>query len=250
MRPLLFLDVEATGTEKEDRLLQVAYRYHPMNQGASEDCNEMFTPPVPIKIPAMAIHHITPKMLEGRPSFEESHVRNRLRQLSAEGAVFIAHNAKYDLGMLEKEEVRFPVFIDTLKIARHIDTDGRFENHQLQYLRYFYGIEIEAVAHDAFGDILVLERVFEKLMDELADMENPLRTTPFAQSDLIDRMIEITRLPSLVRVFTFGKYGANRELVADVAKNDPGYLQWLLEQKSQKPEGEEDWIYTLKHYLQ
>ncbi len=39
--------------------------------------------------------------------------------------------------------------------------------------------------------------------------------------------------------------------VEDVASKDKGYLQWLLKQKleSEQIEMEEDWIFTLKHFL-
>ena len=36
---------------------------------------------------------------------------------------------------------------------------------------------------------------------------------------------------------------------AEVAKVDPGYLEWLLKQKEESDQIDEDWIYTLKHHL-
>ena len=60
-------------------------------------------------------------------------------------------------------------------------------------------------------------------------------------------MIEISSKPSLMNLFNFGKY--NGKTVEDVANIDRGYLEWMLTQKEQNPENEEDWIYTLNHYL-
>ncbi len=37
--------------------------------------------------------------------------------------------------------------------------------------------------------------------------------------------------------------------VADVAKNDRGYLEWMLREKLNSPDKDEDWIHTLKHHL-
>lgn len=240
MNNLLFLDVEATGTEKEDRLLQVAYRY----QG--KDVNELFRPPIPIKIAAMAVHHITDKMVADKPLFDHSAVKEELQLLSSQNVILVAHNAKYDLGMLAKEGITFPKFIDTLKIARYIDTDGRFENHQLQYLRYYYGVEVEAVAHDAFGDIVVLEAVFAKLYTEFAAKQGK-KVTEDMLDGMLSTMVSISEKPSLLSDIRFGKYAGQK--IADIAKRDRGYLEWLLAQKRQKPDGEEDWIYTLNYYL-
>ncbi len=242
MRKLLFLDVEATGTDKDDRLLQLAY----IAQDDAEQwtVDELFKPPVPIKLEAMAIHHVTEKMVAEKPAFEGSETQASLRRLANDGFIFIAHNAPYDLGMLAKEGVEFPRFIDTLKVAKHLDTDGRFANHQLQYLRYFYGIEVEATAHDAMGDILVLRHVFWRLVDELSAQ---LGDKYESNDKTIELMDSISKLPSLIKTFRFGKHDG--EALADVAKSDRGYLEWLLEQKLQKPEGEEDWIYSLRQYL-
>jgi DNA polymerase III epsilon subunit-like protein len=240
MANLLFLDVEATGIEKEDRLLQVAYRF---NGG---DRNELFKPPVPIKLQAMSVHHVTERMVEDKPLFDHSAVKQELQLLSAEGYILVAHNAKYDLGMLAKEGITFPRFIDTLKIARHIDKGGRFENYQLQYLRYFYGVEVEAVAHDAFGDIVVLEAVFKRLYNDFATHEGFVAGPPTLDG-VLERMILVSSLPSLLNSINFGKYAGQK--IAEVAKRDRGYLEWLLGQKQQNPDGEEDWIYTLKHHL-
>ena len=60
-------------------------------------------------------------------------------------------------------------------------------------------------------------------------------------------MIEISSHPSLLRAFNFGKYVGKK--IAEVAKTDKGYLEWLLREKEKSGQIDEDWIYTLKHYL-
>jgi DNA polymerase III epsilon subunit-like protein len=229
MNDLIFLDTETTGIDKEDRLLQVAYKYK------GETYNELFKPPLPIKLPAMAVHHVTEKMVADKPAFIDSPTHDHLKAI-APTSILVAHNAKYDLGMLEKEGIEFPRHICTYKLAKHLDT-GQYENHQMQYLRYFYGIEIEATAHDALGDILVLEQLFNIFSEQLT----------------LDEMEEITKQPVLFSKFTFGKYDFRKcgMTIADVVQTYDGrqYLAWLLNEKKKSPEGEEDWIYTLNHYL-
>ena len=43
--------------------------------------------------------------------------------------------------------------------------------------------------------------------------------------------------------------GSDGTVGADVAKTDKRYLEWLLGEKQKNEAGDEDWIYTLKHYL-
>jgi exodeoxyribonuclease X len=239
MSSLLFCDVEATGIDEEDRLLQLAYRHE------ETDRNEFFKPPLPIKLQAMAVHHVTEAMVANKPEFRGSPTFTEMVKLAAADAIFVAHNAKYDLTMLAKEGILFKRHICTMKIARYIDPGDRFENHQLQYLRYFYGIEIEAIAHDAFGDIIVLEAVFARLYQDFLSFEFPGQVV--SEYEALTRMVEISAQPSLLTHIRFGKYSG--KTIEEVAKLDKGYLEWLLGQKLVKPEGEEDWIYTLKHHL-
>lgn len=237
MHNLLFCDTETTGALGEDRLCQVAFKFNDTEQHEA-----LFKPPLPIKTVAMAVTHITNEMVEDKPAFQGSYIHTRLNELLKEGAIFIAHNADFDIRMLKYEGVNVPTSLCTLKVARYIDKGGKYENHQLQYLRYFYGLKVEADAHDAMGDVLVLEAVFFKLIEELMELEG------MTQDEAILRAIEISKLPSEFRLFNFGKY--NGKTIAEVARYDRGYLEWLLNAKMAKPDGEENWIYTLTKALQ
>ena len=67
------------------------------------------------------------------------------------------------------------------------------------------------------------------------------------ESDALERMMEISSHPSILHTFKFGKYNGKR--IEEVVKTDRGYLEWLLEQKLNGDGIDEDWIYTLKHFL-
>ncbi len=227
---LLFCDTETTGTEAEDRLCQVCFRLGELER------NELFKPPLPIKVGAMAVHHITNEMVEDKPAFIGTETYNLLQALR-HNTVFVAHNAPFDIGMLRKEGLEFGHVIDTLKIARHLDEEAILESHGLQYLRYYHGLKVEAVAHDALGDVRVLQAVYEVLRRQLAEAEGiPLEAAS-------ERMLEISSRPALIRRFNFGKHRG--ELLTDIVVKDRGYLKWLQNEKAQNPEGEEDWLYTL-----
>ena len=229
-KDLMFADVETTGTEEEDRLCQVGYRC------GAKDTNELFKPPLPIKYQAMAVHHITNEMVEDKPPFIGSGEHMIMNAMSSR-VVFVAHNAKFDVDMFAKEGLEFPHVIDTLKIARHMDTAAVMESYGLQYIRYRTGIKIEAIAHDAWGDILVLEQVFMRQLRRI--MENLACSADTA----VDEMLEISSKPVLIRRFNFGKHEG--DLVQDVYNSDPGYLAWLEKEKLKEPDGEEDWLFTL-----
>jgi hypothetical protein len=65
-------------------------------------------------------------------------------------------------------------------------------------------------------------------------------------------MLDISMKPSLMKSIKFGKFSSKtpeEQLISNIAKTDPSYLIWLLNEKKKKPEGEEDWIYTLNYYL-
>lgn len=234
---LIFIDTETTGASEPDRLIQVAYR---TTDGI--DINELYKPDRKIAIKAMAVHHITEAMIQDKGPFKDSSVAIDLQKRFSEGQIFVAHNAPFDIAMIEKEGLKVGTYIDTLKVARKLDPQGSFESYSLQYLRYFLGIDVEAQAHDAWGDILVLEQLFYRMQKKMIDEHG------YSQDEAIEEMIKISQEPILYRSFGFGKYKG--ELIKDIAESDPGYLKWLLSEKEKLNDPSEvDWIYTLKHYL-
>lgn len=234
MDKLIFLDTETTGNDLlQDRLVQVAYSHR------GKSVSEFFKPLLPISIKAQSISHITNKMIEGKQKFSESQMRKDLEDLLKENIV-VAHNAQFDLSMLAHENLKAAKFICTLKVARSIDEAEEIPEYNLQFLRYFFELDIKADAHSAQGDILVLEAVFKKLYDRMIKSLKDHET-------VINKMIEISSSPFLFRSFNYGKHKGKK--VEDVAKFDKPYMEWLLAQKTQNNQGEEDWIYTLKYYL-
>lgn len=234
---LVFFDVEATGIDAEDRLCQIAFK---VSKGNANIESHYFKPPLPIKIGAMAVHHITEAMVADKPAFIGSDLHDRLRQyFEQDGHIFVAHNAKYDRDMMIKEGITPSTYIDTLKVAKHVFPT--MESYSLQFLRYFFAMEIDAVAHDAKGDVLVLEQLFYRI---LTTMQNELG---LSVEQAIERMLAWTQEPILVKYFTFGKH-KNKSL-EEVAKEDKGYLEWLLREKIKSGDTDEDWMYTLNYYL-
>lgn len=235
---IVFFDTETTGAGDRDRLVSLAVK----ERGAETPIlNALYKPPVAIPIDAMAIHHITPKMVEGKPSFLLAPEYDEIKKLFESNEVIgVAHNAGFDVSMLAREGIDPRNVICTYKVARALDPEEKIPRYQLQYLRYLLGLEIEAVAHDAYGDVLVLEGLFERLLARLLERHE-------TEEAALAEMLEITRRPVLFTTFRFGKHEGKK--IEEVAREDRSYLEWLLKQKSQDPMNETDWIHTLEHYL-
>lgn len=237
MRQIIFLDTETTGNEpKKDFLCQLAYKT------SAETFCELYKPPIPIPPEASAITHITNKHVVDKSTFKESPEYKKIKTLLEDNnSVMVAHNNKFDFEILRNEDITPANTICTLRVARALDKNNVIPQYRLQYLRYYLDIDIEAEAHDALGDVLVLEKLYERLLDKI------MKEDKITEEKAIEKMIEISSRPSIMNMFNFGKY--NGKTVEEVAKIDRGYLDWMLNQKEQNPENEEDWIYTLKYYL-
>ena len=188
------------------------------------------------------MHHISNKMIENEIAFKQSPDRKKIKGLfEDENSVVVAHNAQFDLMIIKKEDIEPKNFICTLRLARYLDPDGKIERYNLQYLRYLLDLDVEATAHDALGDVLVLEKLYERLKKKLMESEN------LDEEKTIEKMIEISSHPSLFKYINFGKHSGKE--ISEIARIDPGYLEWLLKQKLESDQIDEDWIYTLKHHL-
>lgn len=235
---ITFLDTETTGNSDKDRLCQLAVKERFVDEPL---LNALYKPPVPISIESMAIHHITEKMVAEKPAFKDAPEYTGLKDfLEHEETVTVAHNAAFDLAMLAREGVVPKRAICTYKVAYALDPNDEVPNYRLQYLRYLLDLDVEAEAHDALGDVLVLEALFERLLEKMKERHG-------TEEAALEAMLTISARPLLFTTIRFGKYSGKR--IEDIVKIDRDYLEWLLREKEKTPATEADWIYTLKHYL-
>jgi DNA polymerase III epsilon subunit-like protein len=236
-KKILFFDTETTGNTTDDVICQLAYK------SGNEIFCELYKPAIKIPAEASAVHHITNKMVTDKLPFKENDSYVPLKELFENPQTLsVAHNAKFDLGMLAKEEIVPSQTVCTLRVARYLDKENKLSRYNLQFLRYHLDMEIDAQAHDARGDVLVLEQLFGRLVEA---MKKELGTESL--EEVYIKMINVSSKPSLMHAFNFGKHIGKK--VSEVAQIDPGYLDWMLKQKLQNEVEDEDWIYTLKHYL-
>lgn len=258
MAKILLLDTETTGLE-EPRLVQVAYQY---NFGADkyDSVDEIFKPSKPIEYGAMATHHITNAMVLTRPFFEGSATKEHIKKLLADGYIFVAHNALFDIDVLINEGIDPPVFyIDTKRCAMHLTQS---DYHNLQYLRYSLDLKVSSHspdqivrAHDASGDVAVLKALYDYLMkcaiEKYLAQNPPNPTEEDKEKNGISILINLSRKPVVLNTVKFGKY---RNMTwSELAKDHMDYIQWLYAQKKdEKPEDPDydmDLMHTILFYL-
>ena len=222
----VILDTETTGTGENDKVIQLGYIV--LGTAEIEVHNEFCSCDAQISFGAMEVHGITPDMIEGKPACQETTAYKRLQELNTNENYMIIHNAPFDLGMLEKEgfDTQMKV-IDTLRVAKHVLPDE--DAHRLQYFRYkmeLYKEEdkeaaalgIVVKAHDAIGDVLVLKLLLSKLKD--------IVSTQFPGQNPVEKMVDLTATPILIKIFRFGKHKGKS--LEEVAREDAGYLRWML----------------------
>ena len=236
---LIFIDIETTGLEREDKICSIAliivdekeisYKYELVNEGK--------------KIPpqASSIHHLTNEMIKNEPAFQESNIYKFLQENNSEKNTLIAHNIKFDLeklssaGFIWKGDV-----IDTLRVTKHLIPECEF--FSLQVLRYelkLYrdeekekielGIKDALAAHNALSDALVVKLLFNSL-EELANL---------------DKMKELSFKNVLLQKLDFGKHSG--KYIEEIAMSDRGYLEWMLHSVTDL---DEDLRYSVQHYLE
>ncbi|AKJ41772.1 exodeoxyribonuclease X [Pragia fontium] len=221
MNPTIFRITDTETCDLESGVVEIG-SVDVINGIITNPMSNLIDPQKEISFDAMATHHITDKMVKGQPLITD--VIDRYKGAD----YYVAHNAEFDKKMLP--ELGAP-WICTLKMAREVYPEGKHSN---QYLRYVLGLDVNVPdglhAHRALYDCYVTAAIFIHLMNE----------TGWS----VERMLEVSNRPSLLRTISFGKYkGA---AFADIAKSDIGYLRWLAGNQDGTNENLE---YTLNHYL-
>jgi DNA polymerase III epsilon subunit-like protein len=233
-KPFLYFDTETTDTQIKD-LIQLAFV-----TDTDVKLNMYFKPRQNIAFAAMAVHHITPEFLEDKSYLEEAKLplenidpdfigetlEDYLHFL-ADKYIWVAHNADFDLEVLNRKGIKIPNYICTLKVARNMfyEGDHDLESYALQYLRYYLGLYKNEnldhnTAHDALSDVYFLRDLFHYMQEH---------STLSAEN-----MILISKEPQFMRQMTFGKYAG--KTLEDIARTDRGYLEWIVDTMADKPD--------------
>lgn len=205
----IFYDTETTGlSPKNNRIIEIAA----FDPEQNRTFNELVNPKVPIPQESTNICNITDDMVKDADTFDI--VGKKFIEFCSGDTILVAHNNdSFDRPFLEaefnKEDIEVPKwdYVDSLKWARKYRAD--LPRHALQYLREIYNIE-ENQAHRALNDVVVLHKVFEKMVDDLP-IETVFKLLYQTKSDLVEYM-------------PFGKHQGKK--LSEVPKS---YIKWLDE---------------------
>jgi DNA polymerase-3 subunit epsilon len=135
----------------------------------SECFEQLVKPECILRQDSIRIHGIQPEMLEGQPDVRQA---LQLFQIFAEGTILVAHNAAFDMRLLQLQEkrtgIRFgnPV-LDTMLLSAVVHPFQR--KHDIESIAERLGITITG-RHTALGDAIAAAEVYLKLLPLLAEM--------------------------------------------------------------------------------
>ena len=225
-RPLIVFDTETTGRDPGgDRLVELAaVRFDP--DAESDSYHARINPGVPIPAAATAVHGITDADVAGCPAFTD--VAQELIQFLG-GCDLAGFNVKgFDLPFLIAEfrrcgrelELRGRAVLDAMQVYHER------ERRDLSAAIRFYCEKEHGTAHTALGDALAAAEVLDAQLECYDDLPRDPRALHrhFCPVDLAGKF----RLEESRVAFAFGKHAGR--WVAEIARDDPGYMKWLLRQ--------------------
>lgn len=246
MEKLILLDTETTGVSSTDRIISLAMKKLGREETTLYELFSIGEMKIPLE--AMSVNNITNKMLEGKRPISDykSFIDNYLAD-----SVIIAHNAKFDIGMLKNEHINLPINpetgeisqICTLKVAQNVVP--WLPQYKLNYLRYYFEVEGDFHNHNAKDDVLILEWIFYHLFNKVKEVYNiEWATEEEITNQVIMKMKEISSAIQYLEIFPFWKH---KWLKLNEIPDD--YLFWTIEQDFIKENKNETLYYSVKREI-
>ena len=226
-RPIIFFDLETTGTDiMRDRIVEISM-IKVMPDGSDIQRTVRVNPGCPIPAEATAIHHITDADVADKPAFRE--IAPALAESFAGCDIAGFNSNRFDIPLLAEEFARAGIDFD-FSAARFVDVQTIFHKREQRTLsaayRFYCSKELEE-AHSANADTRATYEVLMAQLDHYGDLPNDI--APLAEYSTQNRNVDLMgRLiyDDLHReVINFGKYKG--QLAADVLRRDPGYFSWI-----------------------
>ena len=229
-KPIIFFDLETTGTNIiQDRIVEISY-LKIMPNGAERTYTQRINPGMPIPEASTLIHGITDDDVKECPAFKE--VGKEIAR-DFEGSDIAGFNSnRFDIPMLAEEFLRAGINID---LSRHrlIDVQVIFHKMEERTLsaayKFYCGKQLDN-AHSAEADA---RATYEVLMAQLDRYPDVLKNNMQFLSEFssftrnVDFAGRIIRNDKGEEVFNFGKY-KDMPLI-EVFERDPGYYSWILQ---------------------
>ncbi|MEL6539481.1 MAG: exonuclease domain-containing protein [Bacteroidota bacterium] len=240
-RPLVFFDLETTGTRiTHDRIVEMAF-IKLMPQGDKQEWYKRLNPGIPIPTESSLVHGIYDEDVKDAPLFKTI-AKELIKFL--QGCDLSGFNVlRFDIPMLMESFIRADV--DFNLSNRHIvDTQRIFhlmEKRNLATAYQFYCQQELVEAHSAMADTkAALEVLQAQVMryenqpvtdnagQALGNIENDIehlgKITVGTMIDLAGRMVMNKHN---VAIFNFGKHKG--KVVTEVLQKEPSYYEWIMQ---------------------
>ena len=227
-RPIVFLDLETTGTNVgSDRIVEIGLlKVFP--NGSKDSRLYKVNPTIPIPDETSKIHGIYDKDIKDAPTFKD--LSTELNTFLG-GSDLAGYNSnKFDVPMLIEEFTRCDINFD-LASRKLIDVQNIFHKMEQRTLsaayKFYCGKDLEN-AHSAEADTLATYEVMLSQLDKYDTLKNDV--------DFLSQFSAITKNVDLAgrivyndkseEVFNFGKYKGRP--VIEIFKSDTSYYDWMM----------------------
>lgn len=226
-RPVMFFDLETTGTDiMHDRIVEISM-IKVMPDGTDRQRTVRINPQRPIPAEATAVHHITDADVANEKTFGE--IASSLAESFAGCDLAGFNSNRFDIPLLAEEFARAGIDFD-FTTPRFIDVQTIFHKKEQRTLsaayRFYCDKDLED-AHSANADTRATYEVLMAQLDKYSDLPNNVDKLAeySAQNRNVDLMGRLVFDDQKREVINFGKYKG--QLAAEVLKRDPGYFSWI-----------------------
>lgn len=227
-RPIIFFDLETTGTDHaKDRIIDLAF-IKLKTDGSRDAYIKRVNPGIPIPPETTAIHGITDEDVKDSPTFKQ--IAHSLYEWM-KGCDLGGYNSnKFDIPLLAEEFLRLGIDVDFTERSM-IDVQQIFfkmESRTLSAAYNFYCNKTLTNAHSAEADTLATIEVLESQLERYAELSGDIKalhdfTNAEPCVDYARRMVMKDGHP----VFNFGKYKGRK--VEEVFTQEPQYYDWMMQ---------------------
>ncbi|MDE6278241.1 MAG: 3'-5' exonuclease [Muribaculaceae bacterium] len=227
-RPIVFFDLETTGTNiTHDRIVEISL-IKVMPDGSEIEKTRRLNPEMPIPAEATAVHHITDADVANEPTFKQ--VAASLAEILKGCDIAGFNSNRFDIPLLDQEFQRAGVAFD-ISNARFIDVQTIYHKKEPRTLvaayRYYCNRELED-AHSANADTRATLEVLKAQLERYDDLPDTVDAlSEFASAnrnvDLAGRLVYDDQHREVIN---FGKYKG--KLAEEVLRKDLGYYGWIL----------------------
>lgn len=228
-RPLVFFDLETTGTNViTDRIVEISVvKLYP--NGDVEKKTRRLNPGMHIPAEATAVHHITDEDVAAEPTFRE--IGKSLYEFFEDSDVAGFNSNKFDVPMLIEEFGRIGINFDTLN-RKFIDVQNIFHKKEQRTLvaAYKFYCDKELIdAHSALGDTEATLEVLLSQLERYPDLTPDVASLSEYSSGgkNLDLTARIVYNDKKEPVFNFGKHKGRS--VYDVFEKEPSYYNWMMQ---------------------